>query len=288
MAELSALNTDWIPRVAVAIRGYYDKSGELAEGRVTLAGYAAPLSVWTGFEKRWLDVLANAPIQPCRYLHMVKAMHLSDGFQDWSRSRVAALLREFFNRCFSPDGWGEGEEALSGVHCTIERSDYDRACQVLPHLRQKGWAAVCADYVAYVALTLLPQDPDKSEGHRKGTVELYFDRDEPFQKEIESAWNKALNRPSGRRGPLSMVSHIGAVEMKKTPAVQAADYLAWHVNRWYTRGCRRSNFMAVLAAQGVGDRFGYDKLVDWYRDGPDPLHLMPTPPVDPPPSKASG
>jgi hypothetical protein len=132
--------------MSVAIRGYYDKSENKA--RITLAGYAAPPAVWTRFNELWLSVLGNAPVQPCRYLHMVEAKGLRDAFGralGWDDNKVAALLRELVNKCFAPFGWSDGEERIFAAYCTIEKDDYERACQEIPHLKDKRPAAICAE-----------------------------------------------------------------------------------------------------------------------------------------------
>lgn len=283
MADLSALCSDWMPRVSVTLRGYYDKSGDLAEGRVTLAGYAAPISAWERFERRWMAVLASAPA-PCSYLHLTEAKHLLGPFHKslgWTHRKVAHLLKEVFNQCLSPEDGVDEADHLSGVYCTVIKEDFERACRELPHLESKGWAAICAEFVTYIALTRLPQDPSKPKGSRLGVIEVHFDRNEPFRREIEDAWNAAKDRPEGQRGPLSLVLSIGYSDMRQTPGLQAADYLAWHVNRWRTTGSPGAGLIATAAAQGVGVMFDYETLMEWYREGPDPLFPDPTPPQDP-------
>jgi len=257
--------------MSVAIRGYYDKSGNRNDERITLAGYAASPSVWSRFEERWIRVLQNAPVQPCSYLHMVEARSLTKGFDKslgWTHPKVDELIRNLINECFATEGWSKGEDRIVAAYCTIEAADYEKACKEIPHLKEKASPIdICAEYVTRVALGLLPQNPDKPRGYRKGTVEMFFDRNEPFKAKVERAWNKAKKN---KKGPLGLISAIGESDMRETPGLQAADYLAWHVNRWYTKGCVNSNLMAVLTTQGLGNRFDYKMLLEWYGDEANP------------------
>lgn len=208
---------------------------------------------------------------------MVEGRGPRDAYAGWTPQQVEKLIRDLLNQCLMPLGREAGDEGLYAAYCTIEREDYERACEDLPELRGKGFAAICAEFVTCVALRLLPQDPAKPEGHRLGRVELTFDRGEAFQPAIEAAWQRVKDRPEGRRGPLSLVSKISSADWRDVPGLQAADDLAWHVNRWRTKGSIGANLRTVLPTDGTGAHFGCQQLIEWYRDSLDPLRLHATP-----------
>lgn len=258
--------------MAVAIRGYFDGSGQENDDQVTLAGYVASPEVWATFEERWLRVL-RAFEPPCAYFHMVEAKGLRGKFsigKGWSKARVDSLIQDLIHQCFLPAAWnGPDGPSLLKVFCTIGRTDWERSCQEVPQLREHSRATVCARYVAEAALRRLPQDPDKPEGHRTGTLELYFDQNEPFLPQIKAAWRNALTRPKGRRGPLSMISDIVPAEMRTSPGLQAADFLAWHINRWRTKDCQRSWWRTFKSCPGIGVQFRSSDIVEWHKAGYD-------------------
>ena len=284
IADAYSFSTDLNKNMAIVLKGYYDGSGGgKNDDWTTLAGYVASVEVWKSFEDSWQEALHSFEI-PCDYLHMKEAWHCRKGFdpkKGWTRAKVLALLRTLAP-CFLVNGWLVKEEgsALFGTCCTINHEDFDRACEALPFLKKKGKEAICAEVVTEVALRRLPQDPSREEGYRVGTVSLFFDRKEKFLHPISQEWKKALKRPKGKRGPLSMVTAITPVNegFKGSPALQAADYLAWHVNRWLTASKKEppedsiqsqyAHWKVKLAGGPVRlHRLDYEGLVSRYTGG---------------------
>lgn len=257
------------PPPTVAVRGYFDGSyGET--GRVTLAGYLAPPETWERFAQEWRKVIGGFD-PPCDYVHMVDANARSGPFsvgKGWTSAHVDSLVNELIHRCFLPFAFSEPEDTcMLGICCTVDNTCWETACKTEPGLEQHGKAGVCARFVAELALRRLPQAPGEPEGHRCGTVELVFDRGERFKRQIEMAWQRALSRPRGKRGPLSLVSRIREEDMKKEPGVQAADFLAWHVNRWQTHRSQAAWWRTFKSGPGatVIRQFSSDFLVEWFK-----------------------
>jgi hypothetical protein len=123
-----------------------------------------------------------------------------------------------------------------------------------------------------VTYRLLPEDPAHPLG-RSGTIALYFDRNEPFEHQIRRVWEK---RKGKHPGPLQFVSQIGSVCQEKVYGVQAADLLAWHINRSHTHDDPERLAAKMFAvfntpSQGIG-YMGYDELVKRYGGfGPEEL-----------------
>jgi Protein of unknown function (DUF3800) len=266
------------PSAPIAVKGYFDGScGQ--RGRLTLAGYVASPETWQRFAQEWANVITGfAP--PCKYLHMVEAHALSGDFRvanGWTTSRVNDLLNQLIHSCFLPFSFNEPEDTcLLSVCCTLDLDAWESACQREPGLEQHGQAGVCARFAAEVALRRLPQAPGQPEGQRHGTVELVFDQGERFKRQIEMAWQQALSRPVGRRGPLSLVSQISEADMRQTPGLQAADFLAWHINRWRTHQSQTAWWRTFKSGPGAGiaREFSSDLLVAWYNVGFDGRYLV--------------
>lgn len=258
-------NRDTAVITPVSIRGYFDCS-KGNSGRVTLAGYLASPHVWARFEQAWVEVLSGFAPQ-CSYLHMRDAMKLRKQFaaaNGWSDRRISDLLHELIHRCFLPSAWSEPDgPSLLKLYCTVDSIDWSRACAIAPGLKNHGIAGVCARFVAGVALMRLPQAEGKPEGCRSGSLELVFDRGERFKRQIDLAWQSALKRAVGQRGPLTLISTIREADMRQTPGLQAADFLAWLVNRWQERECWQSWWLTFKASPGSAFGLKRDFLVEW-------------------------
>jgi hypothetical protein len=262
-----------------AVVGYFDGSTG-KNGRVTLGGYLAPPATWKRFSAAWQGVLANAPA-PCSYLHMVEAHARDPEFsvqKGWTEARVEELIELLLNKCLRPFALNESEDAcLIGLCCSIPAEAWEEACRQETRLKRYGQAGVCARFATALALRRLPQDPDAPIGHRTGSLAMVFDRGERFKRQVEEIWERALKRPPGRRGSLSMVSMICEDNMRTTPGLQAADFLAWHVNRWQEHLSDKAWWRTLTSGPGATfvREFNANLLVEWCRLGFDRDALQP-------------
>ena len=221
-------------RLAVAIQAYYDGSGKsnnLTTKFLTLAGYAGTPDAWCQFEKCWAKVLQR---WDCKYLHMKEANSLQEEFvisKGWTRERVSALLADLFNECLSPTGWVDFKGQFYGASCTVNLMDYRKAREEKPTLKEAE--AICVDYVVTIALKALPENRNLTFG-KEGTTELFFDKGESFMNKIWRVW---CSKPNNKLiGKLGLISSIAGVDSRNVIGIQAADFLAWHTNRYYTHG----------------------------------------------------
>ncbi|MEO8502367.1 MAG: hypothetical protein ABI609_00570 [Acidobacteriota bacterium] len=249
----------------VAITGYFDSS-EGESGRITLAGYLASPDTWAAFDRTW-DEVPRIFSPPSQYLHMVDAMALRNEFaraNGWSGILVDALLRQLLHRCFLPFALDVPDgPSLLKLYCTIERDEWLRACAGAPNLKNYGRAGVCARFIAGVAVHRLPQAEGEPEGFRSGYLELVFDQGEPFKRQVELACQRAARCAPGQRGPLSLVSVIREANMRQTPGLQAADYLAWLVNRWQESQSQVSWWLSFKSSPGLAFELTAEFLIEW-------------------------
>lgn len=254
--------------MAVAIQAYYDGSGVPVK-TMALAGYAATPDVWKVFEAEWWQVLADDSARPaCRYLHMKEANALRGEFaadRGWTREGVDRLLADLHNRCFSPFGpHRHVAEALVGAACWIDLDAYASVCQAHPHFAEKKPEALCVDYVVGVALKrLVPGERIKwSELVARGqSVELFFDRNEPYLHQIKRIWEAS---PWHRRSrPLQLVTLIATVERESSAPQQAADFLAWLTNRDLSSqdGDLLARTRAFFSSHCFRREYNYDELL---------------------------
>lgn len=204
----------------------------------------------------------------CTALHMLDAAGRRGEFSwrnGWSERKVDQLLRELVRQCLAPCAWeGPDGPSLFKISCIINDSEWRSACSSAPGLKNHGRHGICARVVTECALRRLPQKPGKPNGQRVGEVELVFDRGEPFKRQIEDAWRKATDRSRGQRGPLSLISDILEADWRTTPGLQAADFLAWSLNRLQTRGCQQSWWRTFVSCPGVNLKISSDVLVRWF------------------------
>lgn len=220
--------------LAVAIQAYYDGSGKTNDPNaqyLTLAGYAGTPNAWRQFEECWSHVLER---WGCQYLHMSEAHSLHKEFvaaKGWTGSRVTSLLADLFNECLSPICWDNFKGEFYGASCTVNLADYRKACADMPSLKEPK--AICVDFVVTIAMRALPENLKLPFG-KEGTVELFFDKGESFMNKVDRIWRSKPNNKL--KGPLQLVSGIWHADMRDVIGLQAADFLSWHTNRYYTHG----------------------------------------------------
>ncbi len=260
LCELVPTNTD----MAVALRGYYDGTGcQEAAHRgelIGLAGYSAAPLVWEAFEAEWWRVCQDDSERPrCAYFHAKEAKHLKGEFSPengWTAKAVESLIRDLFNKCFSPFGRHDvdKEATLIGAACTVDLHAYERVCNRYPHFVSKKPEALCVDHVVGLALNHLVPSPLErmalSEmAKRRQSIALFFDRNESFKHHISRVWERYpwSKRPMA----LKLVHSIGEVDKESSAALQAADFLAWHTNRDVASdgGDMSARLMAFFAAR---------------------------------------
>jgi uncharacterized protein DUF3800 len=64
-------------------------------------------------------------------------------------------------------------------------------------------------------------------------VKYFFDRGEYFKTPFENKWNAEKDRAeaNGEWSIWKLIEEVASVDMKKTPGIQAADIIAWGMNR---------------------------------------------------------
>jgi hypothetical protein len=159
------------------------------------------------------------------------------------------------------------EDALVGAVCTIEL-DYARAQADCPYLQGMAPEEVCVNYVAEVALKMLPEDLSGLMG-KIGSIEMYFDRNERFMRTIIGLWQRHRKEP----GALKLIDNIEQVKDDSPVGIQAADFLAWHTNRdWWKRDGGEKDlllrFRMIAAGLLTAHRYDYEKLMERYNDWP--------------------
>lgn len=204
----------------MVLHAYVDDSKK-ALGRKTLflAGYVNAHDKWTSFNRRWAEVLQDG--RPIPYLHMVD-LHAARGeFRGWGRLdreiKVAAhanVIAEFEPTSF---------------HVSLDLDDFHRIFdKSLPFGFQSPY------FVCFIAVvTQIGRHAERF--FDQSPVTITFDEQKQIQRPAIALYKglKAM-QPDEQR---SWMGDTPSFESDKhNPALQAADMLAWHIQREFRDG----------------------------------------------------
>lgn len=264
LATLSAINRVRIGHVQIAIRAYCDGSGDPRDANcqyLTLGACLATPSAWSTFETLWANVLARHDSPP---LHMTDAQSLNGDFTDWRRPQVDALVTDIYNQCFSHVAYAAHRDDFYLASCTINMEDYRRAAKESSGVRSRTPQALCTYHVAAAALMMLPDDSTKPL-KKDGMLEVFFDRGERFLHVLQKEWER--RKKNRHDDVVSLIAMIEPVDYREVVGVQAADFLAWHVNRYYVTGSVDAGVISRLAAPNIQQYWQYENLMRAMPDG---------------------
>ncbi|MBI4444123.1 MAG: DUF3800 domain-containing protein [Acidobacteria bacterium] len=196
------------------LKVYFDGSNN--QQFLVLACLAAEEKVWAGFESEWRETLQACGNPP--YMHMREAMPLVEAFDGWKPEARNHLI-----------------DALVQVIATASQS---------PKFRVLLCAVDLSGHALWRTRKQLPAPPrlcarvifaqvwdwyEKFDDPILEPMEIYFDRDEPFMRNIEADWKSSKMR--NRFPALNLIRAIEQADMKLFPPLQAADMVAWAVQR---------------------------------------------------------
>jgi Protein of unknown function (DUF3800) len=232
-ARLEAVGVKGVP---VAITAYLDSSGKHDDPFVTLAAFVADDGTWADFGAGWDEVLKSG-FQEVSYIHMTEAVHRQPDTPfsyklGWTRKHVWELvfkLAEYMNRF---------KGGFVTMHsCEVDMEAWRRLIkQGLPIPSEVD---LCNRYVSeYIVGMFANKLLSESESETislasDGLLSFIFDRNEPFIGPFSQKVNneKDESERSRKASIWQLVDGITEDQMKSTPGLQAADILAWGVNR---------------------------------------------------------
>ncbi len=261
LTHLAGIHVSDERRLHIAIAGtkaFYDGThDERCEQALTLTGLAAPESVWEAFEKDWDAALVENHVY--EDLHMRELMHNKGYFADFGHAEKMKLVASLWNV------FGKHRPTrMRAYSCTVLLPDYERAKNTILTLREPE--AICVNYcVGGLQLT-------EEELSLPKPILLYFDRGEPFMHTINRVWEKATHGGEyfgTKRGWPYQIRNIIPADRSYLP-IQAADFLAWSVNRCHCTGDVLGSAFALsakLMVQHFTWVYDYDEIVKDYPNG---------------------
>ena len=213
--------------VLIALEAYFDGSnvGGWDNGKtVTLAGFAADDSVWQDVDKEWRRILDDSSKRPqAEYLHMREAVHLEKEFsphKGWTIAKVGGLVVELLNYLQHVD-----KQRFRMFWCTVDLDAHKR-------LRAEGLnladpIQICIDCPTLVLDWFWVKWPGVIHA-----AHFFFDVDEPFRAPFEDKWKAESSLSfNGSDYFWSLLKTVTTAKMQDKPGLQAADLIAWAVNR---------------------------------------------------------
>jgi hypothetical protein len=88
-------------------------------------------------------------------------------------------------------------------------------------------------------------------------LHYFFDRNEYFKTPFENKWNEEKDKfeESGKWSVWSLIQEVSTVEMKAVPGIQAADIVAWGINREYNKTEGPGKLLAHIIRQIIPTRY---------------------------------
>ena len=200
---------------------------------MTLGAFAGNDEIWNKFETDWDEILHNHSPR-ADYIHMKEVNTLTKGFHwklGWNMHKAFELVAKCLAYMSHLD-----KNQFRMFYCSVDLEAWNK-------VKKDGLAVpdpieICSDFTMYSVLWWYAQQ--KRGGVVDGVFHLptdsahyFFDKDEPFERIFRAKWISEVARygVTGQFNPWVLIEEISSVDMKKVQGVQAADILAWSVNR---------------------------------------------------------
>ena len=239
--KLSNLNRHFF-----VLSAYFDGSGKTnnkKETILTLAGLVSSDAAWPDFEREWQQMLGWYGL---RAFHTTDAMSGGRAFKGWGEEKIRTLVRQLLTIISKFYG-----RKMYFKSCTIQLEDYRRARREISYLDKAE--AMCVDFCVGSGL---PPD-DSNPGKEFQEIGLYFDMDEDFLKTIDPIWRQIRKRRRQFTWA-HQVKFLLPLPSDQTPAIQAADLLAWIVGGHYRKREKAESFYPYVKNILLGMHRVYD------------------------------
>lgn len=233
----------------IALRAYLDSSGKIANDYMTLAAFAGNDEMWGEFETEWAKILDNYTPK-AKYVHMREIAHQIKGFDrklGWTPEKAFGLSNQCLIYMSHLD-----KKRFRMFYCAVDLKAWRK-------LRAETYPLpspielcnqFCSEFVMMWYMHLYPDIVNL----RTDTIKYFFDSGEPFKVPFEHKWNteKKTAKAMGVWNVWQLIEQVSSVEMRKVPGVQAADILAWAVNREKTAAAgKNGTFLRHIMQQVI-------------------------------------
>ncbi|HEV7674415.1 MAG TPA: DUF3800 domain-containing protein [Candidatus Angelobacter sp.] len=241
----------------IALRAYLDSSGKLENDYLTLAAVAATEQTWQDFETEWAKIL-DGHTPKAKYVHMREIAHQTKGFDrklGWDDNSAFGLSNKCLIHMSRLD-----KLRFKMFYCAIDMRAYHKLkaqSYLIPEPIE-----LCNQFCSEAVLMWWLGDyPKKVKGcypdvvdPMADTISYFFDRNEYFKQPFEDKWNAEKDRAdrTGEWNIWQRVKEVAAVDMRDVPGIQAADIVAWAVNREnIVKHGKKASYLAHIMRQVI-------------------------------------
>ena len=228
--------TDSDPRT---IQAYLD--GSESDNLLTLVGMAATALTWERFGERWAEVLQK---------HSVSVAHMREHREPLFIDDLEVVLRDFGDQ---EDAFCAASSVILPFHKAVSKGirtiDIAGSARNFPKPSELC-AYDCLNYLCW--------------HYRTEQLDLLFDRNEPFFAKLYKPWNLGSGRTVGHPH-LARVRKMEQGSPESHRPLQAADFVAWHVNRFWTKGDQPNSWTLGSIASTSSSLWDQDALADTFR-----------------------
>ena len=233
----------------LSLRAYFDSSGKPNDNYMTLAAFAASEEMWTEFELEWQRIL-NGHTPKASYVHMRELAHQQRAFSaelGWNEENAFGLS----NKCLMYMSQLD-KKRFRMFYCSVDLQAWRKLKSETYQLPTP--TELCNTFCSeFILMWYMHQHPTDVIDPRTDSVRYFFDNGEAFKSAFEKKW-KDETRKAGRSKTWSLwrlVKEVSGVDMRKVPGVQAADILAWAVNRDATIDGGKGKFLRHIMHQVI-------------------------------------
>jgi hypothetical protein len=227
-------------RPIIAMRCYFDGSeGKDDRGAkwLTLAGYMASDSFWGDFDDKWKAMIRNRyPIAP--YIHMNPLVMREDPFErvaGWTDEKMTELVTDALKFLGVIN-----KRAYCSFVMSIDVTAHERLLAEGLDIPQEPVVFLTHVCIHQAFLWYAEEHPESLE-----RAYVFFDQNEPFIYRFREAWLKHTMKTIAT--PFwGLIANVQPVDMRNTPAIQAADMLAWGRTRSLSQKDRPYRYLDEL------------------------------------------
>jgi hypothetical protein len=214
--------------ILIALRAFLDSSGKLEDDWLTLAAVAANDEMWGELESVWDKILKDHTPKG-EYIHMREVYRLIKGFDStkgWNHDNAFGLV----NKCLIYLSHLP-KAKIKMFYCKVDLRAWRK-------LRAQTYQMpdpieMCNQFCSEVVLGWYLFHYPEMINLQTDKVKYFFDRNEYFYQPFFDKWKREKNmaEENGAWNVWNIIDQVAPAEMKTTPGIQAADIIAWGMNR---------------------------------------------------------
>jgi hypothetical protein len=215
--------------------------GSQSDDLLTLVGMAAAPVTWERFGAEWTRVLQK---------HGVSAAHMREHREPSFIQDLEIVLRDLGDQ---EDAFCSASSVILPFHKAVSQSidAIDVAGSVRKFPQPSELCAYdCLNYLCW--------------HYHIGQFDLLFDRNEPFFAKLYNPWNVGSGRTVGHPH-LARVHKLEQGSPDCHLPLQAADFFAWHVNRFWTKRDQPNSWTLGSIASTSSSLWDQDALSDTFK-----------------------